>query len=144
MLLTVGLLGSAVAVVVSIVMIFVDGPIAGASFLVVEPLMQKIHREICRVDAGILAAVRQQGSAYKKRNMKWKVGRRRATVRCSDCLFLLSLSVTGKRTKCGRVSIRSPVGWLQPLRCCRLAVPLPSVSSSLTPVAPSTGCGSVR
>lgn len=26
----------------------------------VEPLMQKIHNEIRRVDAGILAAVRQQ------------------------------------------------------------------------------------
>ncbi|XBH86973.1 hypothetical protein VPH35_074535 [Triticum aestivum] len=38
-----------------------------ASFLVVEPLMQKIHGEICWVDADILAVVRLQGSSYKKR-----------------------------------------------------------------------------
>ncbi|XP_037489546.1 uncharacterized protein LOC119368364 [Triticum dicoccoides] len=75
----------------------------------------------------------------KRGKLKRKVGRRRATVHCYDCLFLLLLSVTGKRTKCGRVSIRSPVDWLRPLSCCWLAVPLLSVSSPLTHVAPSTG-----
>ena len=34
--------------------------LAEASFLVVEPLMQKIHGEICWVDADILAAIRLQ------------------------------------------------------------------------------------
>lgn len=37
--------------------------LAEVSLSVVELLMQKIHREICRVDAGILAAVRS-GSRF--------------------------------------------------------------------------------
>lgn len=36
------------------------GEYSEASLYGVEPLMQKIHSEIRRVDAGILAAVRQQ------------------------------------------------------------------------------------
>ena len=97
--------------------------------------MQKIHGEICWVDADILAAVRLQGSAYKKRQAEEEGWKKESY----DCLFLLLLSVTGKRTKCGRVSIRSPVDWLRPLSCCWLAVLLLSVSSPLTHVAPSTG-----
>lgn len=37
-----------------------------ASLSGVEPLMQKIHSEIRRVDAGILAAVRQQSNSGTK------------------------------------------------------------------------------
>lgn len=44
------------------------GEYSEASLSGVEPLMQKIHSEIRRVDAGILAAVRQQvmifGNSY--------------------------------------------------------------------------------
>ncbi|XP_065848860.1 vacuolar protein sorting-associated protein 53 A isoform X2 [Euphorbia lathyris] len=43
-----------------------------ASLSGVEPLMQKIHSEIRRVDAGILAAVRQQELMYKIREIKTK------------------------------------------------------------------------
>lgn len=41
-------------------MLALCGEYPEASLSGVEPLMQKIHSEILRVDAGILAAVRQQ------------------------------------------------------------------------------------